>query len=89
MSIARKNRIYSDEDRLKMSETLKRLNNSGEFKLKAAEARSKIWTFIDPNGEKIIIKNLARFCRENNLLQSSMFCVSKGKMKSHKGWFKY
>ena len=89
MSIARKNRIYSDEDRLKMSETLKRLNNSEEFKLKAAEARSKIWIFIDPNGEKIIIKNLARFCRENNLLQSSMFCVSKGKMKSHKGWFKY
>jgi len=89
MSESRKKRIYSDETRLKISEALKRLNSSEEFKLKRAEAKSKIWNFIDPNGEKIIIKNLAKFCREKNLIQSSMRCVANGKMKSHKDWIKY
>jgi hypothetical protein len=43
-------------------------------------------TFIDPNGNKLTIKNLATFCRENNLHQPNMSRVSKGKQKSYKGW---
>jgi hypothetical protein len=89
MSEAQKNRIYSDEAKLKLSEALKRLNNSEEFKLKRKQAKSKIWVFIDPEGKKIMIKNLSKFCRENNLVRASMTRVAKGEMKNHKGWIKY
>ena len=46
------------------------------------------WTVINPNGEKQIIKNLTEFCRKNNLNQSHMVQVAKGKSRysSHKGW---
>jgi len=81
-------RTVSPEIRLKISESHKGLIHSNESKLKISEARSKTWIFIDPNGNKIIIKNLARFCLENNLKQSSMCFVAKGKNKSHKGWIK-
>jgi len=78
----------SSETRLKISESHKGLTHSDESKLKISESRSKTWIFIDPSGNKIIIKNLTRFCLENNLKQSSMCYVSKGKNKSHKGWIK-
>ena len=42
--------------------------------------------FIDPNGNKVIIKNLHNFCKQNNLNQGTMSCVASGKKKQHKGW---
>jgi len=78
----------SAETRLKISESHKGLIHSAESKLKISESRSKTWIFIDPNGNKIIIKNLTKFCLENNLKQSSMCYVAKGKNKIHKGWTK-
>lgn len=52
------------------------------------EAHAKRYKFIDPNGKKVDIYNLARFCRENNLTQPTMSSVNKGKIKNHKGWIK-
>ena len=48
--------------------------------------RSKNWIVISPVGEKQHIKNLAKFCRENNLTKTHMCRVAKGYAKHHKNW---
>lgn len=42
--------------------------------------------FINPDGEKVVITNLAAFCRENNLSYVHMHNIISGVRKSHKGW---
>jgi hypothetical protein len=42
--------------------------------------------FISPDGERVTITNLKRFCREHGLHLVRMFEVKSGKRKSHKGW---
>ena len=49
-------------------------------KIKVAEKLSSEWEITSPKGEKYTIKNLTKFCRENNLDQGNL---SRGK---HKGW---
>jgi hypothetical protein len=44
----------------------------------------KSYTIMDPSGKKFNILNLNKFCRENNLDQSCMTSVAKGKRKQHK-----
>ena len=100
MSAAKKGRTFSDEHKLKISKSKENISTetrlkisaatkgrklSHEHKSKMSEIKSKTWTFIDPNGNKITIKNLAKFCRENNLHQTSMSRVSKGEIK-YKGY---
>lgn len=46
----------------------------------------KEWTFISPEGISFTFMNLTKFCTENNLDQSAMWHVSKGKYTQHKGW---
>lgn len=54
-----------------------------------AEAASKIYEFVSPSGEHITIKNLAKFCRENEFTPSGMAAVHSEKSLSYKGWTKY
>jgi group I intron endonuclease len=43
--------------------------------------------FIDPSGVAVgSIRNLAAFCRENNLENSHMVAVAHGRLYSHRGW---
>ncbi len=42
--------------------------------------------FISPDGERVTITNLRKFCREHGLHLVHMFQVKSGKRKSHKGW---
>ena len=44
------------------------------------------WEIVTPNGEELIISNLAKYCRENGLDKSKMCLVSKGKYRQHKGY---
>ncbi len=44
------------------------------------------YTIINPFGEIFITKNLAKFCRDNNLHNGAMCLVSDGKRKHHKNW---
>lgn len=53
------------------------------FKEERSKYRNSKFYF---NKKEIIIKNLALFCRENNLDFSSMIKILKGKKKSHKGY---
>ena len=48
-----------------------------------SEKNSKSYIVTYPDGHKEIIKNLAKFCRENDLDPSAMFLVWKGKYKHH------
>jgi hypothetical protein len=92
LSEASKGRKHSAESKLKMSEANKGRKghkHSEEHKLKLSEAGSKIWFFIDPTGINLSIKNLAKFCQENNLGQTSMGLVAKGEKESYKGWIKF
>ena len=46
----------------------------------------KKWEIVTPTDEVLVITNLAKFCREHNLLKNKMCEVSKGKWKQHKGF---
>lgn len=49
---------------------------------------SKTYKLKSPSGEVVTIRNMAKFCRENNLKDSNMILVFNGKRKSHHGWTK-
>jgi hypothetical protein len=53
-----------------------------------AEKYAKTYTFRNPAGEPVTIRNLNAFCRENQLQPSHMRSVHCGRIKSHKGWRK-
>ena len=53
-----------------------------------AEKKSKHFKLKSPNGDIITGKNIAKFCRENNLTPQCIGKVILGKEKSHKGWTK-
>jgi len=50
-----------------------------EIKKKVGHARSGVYEITTPDNKIIIIKNLASFCRENNLSISNMFTRGKSK----------
>lgn len=42
--------------------------------------------FVNPFNERIVITNLAAFCRENNLHPVKMHNLKSGKIQRYKGW---
>ena len=59
---------------------------SQKTKNKIGNKNSKTWKLTNPNGKILFIKNLQKFCKNNNLTNSLMFCVANKKQKQHKGW---
>jgi len=51
-----------------------------------AEEKAKNYIVTSPEGEKTIIKNLSKFCRENHLNRGRMCQVAMGNESHHKGW---
>ncbi len=49
----------------------------------------KIYSFLGPTGERVDIKNLRKFARENSLNHAHMYQVQLGNHKSHKGWKRF
>jgi group I intron endonuclease len=74
----RKNMSDAQLNKKKTPQTLKRLHES---MLCYGDKISKEWEIITPNGEKFTIKNLNKFCRENNLNQANMIKVANGTSK--------
>jgi group I intron endonuclease len=76
----------------KMSIGHKNQNNRKGAKLtkeqikKHADKISCMWKIITPNNEEIIIKNLNRYCRENNFNAGHLVQVSKGKKNNYKNY---
>jgi len=60
-----------------------------EFVEKMRNSKStKLWSFINPEGNVVSFYNLTKFCKDNNLSQGSMWeLYSKyGRRSQHKGW---
>jgi group I intron endonuclease len=57
-------------------------------KISESHRRGKIYKFKNPNGEIVKVKNLARFCKENNLSRTMMVSLFRKdkRYKQHKGW---
>ena len=49
----------------------------------------QLYSFYNPEGKKIVIKNLRKFSRENTLNHAHMYQVHLGKLGQHKGWIKF
>ena len=80
------NGVYNTE-RMRIS----RLNRIGfkqpeSQKIAVAKALAKEYLITDPAGNQYKIKNLQRFCRENNLDQPNMTAVASGRLKHCKQW---
>lgn len=60
------------------------IKNNPMLSEKSRNKLAKIYKIITPNNEKIIIENLAQFCRDNNLSYISMRRVSYNEQKHHK-----
>ena len=53
---------------------------------KGVEKTSRWWRIIDPQGVSYIIKNMSKFCIDNNLDRPNMSRVAKGQRLHHKNW---
>lgn len=68
-------------------EHLRQINLGKKASQKTILKRSKSYIVISPSGESLCIKNLNKFCKENNLNQGAMAAIARGKPAKHKGWF--
>lgn len=74
-------------------ETIEKIRTSNKGKKRSNKTKKRIiaakacyWKITDPTGKTFVIRNLAKFCRENNLHQGHMGEVSQAKRKKSKGW---
>lgn len=94
ISESNKGRKFSDESRKKISEALKGNKNfqgktfSEQTKKVLSEMKSQEWEIMSPNGELLRIRNMRKFCIDNNLHHSAMSRVLSGKQSHHKGYKK-
>ena len=92
MSDAHKARIYkplTEEHKNKLSESNKGKHIiTDEIKNKISNSLcKKTYKLISPSGEEIFIKNITKFCKENNLSLAGIRKVMYGKqIKPYKGW---
>lgn len=84
--------IYRDEienSYIKLFDTYHNGYNLVEFAttpLLNRPINAKNWEFINPEGERVKIFNLYKFCQENGLSRRHMSSVASGERGSHKGW---
>lgn len=94
LSEANTGRVVAEETKLKISKA-----NTGktpwlgkklteEHKNKLSDIKAKDWRLLSPNGEIINIRNMRKFCIENNLHHSAITKVLQGTQKQHKNWRK-
>ena len=78
---------FSNETKRKMSKAHigKKLSDKHKKSISASGSKNT-YRVIKPDNSVEIIKNLAKYCRENNLNSSSMYEVVKGKYTNHKNY---
>jgi hypothetical protein len=70
---ANRGKKRTEEQKLKQSLSQLGRKQPESQKVKVSEKLSKEYQLTDPNGKNIIVKNLTKFCRENNLDQGNMY----------------
>lgn len=88
ISEANKNRPpVSEETKRKISEAGKRRQPpSEETRRKLGDVHKKHYIVTNPDGIEFDVVGLRQFCIKNNLSNSDMSAVAKGKYSHHKGW---
>jgi len=87
ISKSHKGKIISKETVNKMIAYRTGRSLSESCKEKISKSHSKnTYELKSPDGEILIIKNLSKFCKENNLQQSAFVMIMKGERKHHKNW---
>ena len=72
ISMAKKGSKLTEEHKRKVSLALMGHVQPESQKQKVAEKLSRSYQITNPDGETFVIKNLSKFCRENNLDQGNM-----------------
>lgn len=87
LSEAHKGKILSREtvDKMIAYRTGKNLTESCKEKISQSHSKNT-YELNNKNGTKFVIKNLSKFCKENNLSQSYFTRILKGERKTYKGW---
>ena len=62
-------------------------SHKGWYCDKDYKKKDKVYILFNAKGSPHVIKNLAKFCRENDLTYGAVLNVFNGKAKSHKGWY--
>jgi len=74
-----------ESDKIKISQTLKNKKKTEEHKKNISKGKSKNWLITKPDGTKLTVTNMYKWCIDNNLDSSKMSLVSLGVRKHHKG----
>jgi len=92
-SLAHLGKKHSKDARKNMSEANRGEKNgfygkhhTEETNNASAEAQAKTVRLISPSGDAVIITNLRKFYKENNLNRGSMNRLFANKVQQHKGW---
>jgi group I intron endonuclease len=87
ISKAHKGKVLSKETIDKMIAYRTGRNLSESCRQKISESHSKnTYELKNKNGITLVIKNLSKFCKENNLSQGYFSRMIKGERKTYKGW---
>ena len=79
---------HKDKILKKMSEA-KRGNKNPMYRISGERApASKVFEFINPDGNEVVVRGMSDFCRRNNLSAGCMYQLIKGKIKTHRGYIK-
>lgn len=87
LSKAHKGKVLSKEtvDKMISYRTGKKLTKDCKEKISISHSK-KTYELKHIDGSVLVIKNLAKFCRENKFSQSYFTRILKGKGKTYKGW---
>lgn len=87
LSKAHEGKVLSKEtvDKMIVYKTGRNLTESCKEKISKSHCKNT-YELENKNGMVLIIKNLAKFCRENNFSQSYFTRILKGERKTYKGW---
>lgn len=87
LSKAHEGKVLSKEtvDKMIVYKTGRNLTESCKEKISKSHCKNT-YELENKNGMVLIIKNLAKFCRDNNFSQSYFTRILKGQRKTYKGW---
>jgi len=87
LSKAHKGKVLSKETVNKMIAYRTGRNLTESCKEKISQSHSKnTYELTNKDGTTLTIKNLSKFCKENNLHQSAFVTIMNGERKYHKNW---
>ncbi len=80
-------RKHSEESRAKMRQAKLGKKASQETLLKMSKAHSKQYLVKYPDGNEVVINNLTKFCKDNNLNYNSMCGIVHRGFGKHQGFY--